>query len=266
MGKSGGTLAILDVPFGYAIAGFLSLYLVEAEVFFSLDRLGFITLLGSLIASVFVAYDPINRHFLPFLVKRFFAKNNVLYSLQLPQEVKRHLPKFEVGGIINFSSYAFRALNSKNMGEPKRKIRSVILLNVTVAITALIFLVNPPDLLVKTFTLEQRVTLGVLLSLTYILLFVPLAQEIRQLPLKLYLEALYLLGAEGLIEPGLNFNKLEESLDSNDWPAAETWAARWFMESKFFPRWPSAIEIPELVLEEMLELFVPKKVKRKPNR
>lgn len=260
MGDSPSSLVALEIPFGYTVASLLSLYSVEIESFLSIERLSFITLLGSLITSFVVAYRPIDRHLFPLLAKRFFHSRNWLYSLRSSKDSPRHAyPRNEA---INICGYAQQALDSKPIDRPKGKIRSIIFLTIIVGITALIFLVYPPNLLVKSISFETREVVGILLLLTCILLFVPLKQEIRGLRLKLYLESLYLLGAHGVIDFGSNFNKLEEALNKNDWPAAENWAQRWYLEGKFYPKWPSNREISEADLERFFEEMQGKYQKR----
>lgn len=239
MGNPPSSLAVLEIPFGYMIASLLSLYLFEIESFLSIERLSFITLVGSLITSFVVAYRPIDRHFFPFLPTRFFKLRNFLYALQ----VQKGLPEDLKYRAINFIAIAHLALDSRPMDRPKGKIRSVILMMIVVGISALIFLVYPSNLLIKSLSLNITKAVGIALFLCFVLLLLPLRQEIYGLRLKLYLEGLYLLGAYGFIDFGSNFSNLEEALNKNDWPAAESWANRWFLEGKFFPRWPSGHEI-----------------------
>jgi len=261
LGNSSDFLAVSEVPFGYMIAVFFSLYIVEAKDFLSIERLGFITLIGSLVTSLIVAYKPVERHYVPFLVKRFFRSRNLLYSLKAIKE-----QPYNVGVSINFSGYVCSALKSKSIDKPIRKIRSIILLIMIVVIAVFIFLVFPPSILTKSLSSETMKTAGILLLLTSILLLIPLRQEIRELPLKLYLASLHLLGAQGIIEPGSNFNKLEEALNADDWPSAEAWAVRWYSEGKFYPRWPSEVDIPYEIYSDLFPMEKSEKPKNEQEK
>lgn len=240
MEKTPGPLTIANVPFGYAIASLISLYLFDVEAFLSLEKLGFLILLGSLIGSFFAMYKPVERHLLPYLVKKWFI-DRTLYSTRSAEEIRIH--GYDRDYEIWFYSYAKMALKANPLNRTRGKITSIIYMITIAGMFGLIISVVPPLQLSKLISPTIRILAGAILLVVCGLFYAPLGEEIKAMRLRLYFEAIYLASAEGIIEFGTNFDKLEDALSKNDWPSAEVWCQRTYLEGKFYPRWPSELEV-----------------------
>lgn len=220
-----------------------------------LERLGFIALAGSLLSSFLVIYEPINRHVFPFLARKWFF-GRVIFSPTTSMEVK-HLASIGYGEKnipVAVGFYARRALRAKPLDRTKGVITSIAYVTVFVWLIGFVSLFCPPKPM-EQISLHVRIPVSIGLFFLAVLLISSLKEELKEMRLKIWLEALYLQGAEGILEFGSNFNKIEEALNINDWAAAEFWAQRWYLEGKYFPRWPTSMEISselvQLIFEEL---------------
>lgn len=220
------------MPFAYAFATFLSLYFPEATEFFSLERLGFIAFAGSIVASFLALYKPVERHLIPLLVLKEFKGKRILSrgtekSLHQAFLRKKSFP-------INLYGNAKEALFANPLDRTRGVLRNSVYTIVLIALFCIAILFFPPNYpLFQNVTFENRIIAGAILMFFLVLLLHSLIEEIRKTPSKIFVEIIYLLVAEGMIESGTNLNKIEVALNRNDWHSAYYWTMRTEREDKY---------------------------------
>jgi len=229
--KPPSSLKIFDLPFAYGLVALLSSYLQEMTNPFSLENLGFIAIAGSVTVSFLALYKPVERHLIPLLVLRVFKGKQILSrgtekTLHDAYVRKKSFP-IELYG--NAKEALFANPLDRTRGILTNTVHTIILL----ALFCVSIIVNPPNLFFQNLPLGSRIIASIILMIILALLLYSFTLEIQKTPSKVFVETIYLLVAEGVIEAGRNFSNIENALNKNDWRSTYYWTMRMEREDKY---------------------------------
>jgi len=225
-------LKIFDLPFAYGLISILSLYLQEATEFLSLERLGFIAVIGSATASFLAMYGPIERHLIPLLVLRRF-KGEKIKSKGTDETLHGAFVRTKPFS-INLYRNAREALYAKPLDRTRGVLTNTVYTMVLVTLLCISILILPPNYpLFRDITFVSRAITVTILLVFLVLLLYSFVEEIRKAPSKVFVEIIYLLVAQGVIGAGSNFTNIEIALNKNDWQSAYYWTMRMEREDKY---------------------------------